>query len=194
MYCFSINKSRTLFAFCVLFFVLSLTNTFKLSAQTTIEFSYDDNGNRIRREMKELLIRVSERDTVQDTLIVNEENATLESLTDNESSSATSTSEATAPDGENGPANSGTGVTALAEQVSVYPNPTQGAITIRHLDQQQSAPLQVFVRNSNSRLLDQFKLINTQDINLRNYANGVYYLELVAPNGERETIRIIKTQ
>ena len=193
----------------IFIFFWMLLAPFFAHSQMTIEFSYDDNGNRVLRELQTLELRNSERDTIEvDTLLVSEESETLEQLApedegvneerllNEEENSAASAVNESALEANNraGKEADKPGIIALANQVSVYPNPTRGAITVKHLNDGLSTPLQVFVRNSNSRLLTQFILMNSQEINLTKYANGVYYLELVAPNGDRETIRILKVE
>ena len=209
------TTTKQLFTPSIFILFWMLLAPFFAHSQMTIEFSYDANGNRVLRELQTLELRNSERDTIEvDTLLVSEESETLEQLvpeddlfndgsTLNEGEhhtasavheSALEANNRAGKEGKEGKEADTPGIMALANQVNIYPNPTRGAITVKHLNAGLSTPLQVFVRNSNSRLLTQFILMNSQEINLTKYANGVYYLELVAPNGDRETIRILKVE
>lgn len=86
------------------------------------------------------------------------------------------------------------GVTALADQVSIYPNPTRGALSIQGNTNQTTIQLQL--RDMNGKLITTAQLAPqaNQQINMRNQPNGNYLLQLINPAGQTETITIIKTE
>lgn len=57
--------------------------------------------------------------------------------------------------------------------LSLYPNPTQGQITVSHLDLGQT---EVSLYNAQGQLVDQWQRIDAHSLDLSQLANGLYYL------------------
>ncbi len=152
--------------FTLLFIQLVLLFT-GVKAQTYIEYTYDNAGNRTQRYVVYLKI--------SDTTHTNDSTAHV-----------------------NPPADSSF---VFSEnigncKVSVFPNPTQGTLTLRiinTLSPAQTPETKTFIYNEAGTLLKQSVATEPeQNIDFSIFSVGVYYLKVMV-NGKDKTFKIVKT-
>ncbi len=77
----------------------------------------------------------------------------------------------------------------LQNHISLYPNPTEGIITINSSEVNIQ---EIEIYNSNGLKLEDVEFINNEKIDLSPYANGIYYVRIVGESDERTTFKVIK--
>jgi hypothetical protein len=204
----SIGKLKQILTLVCLSFMINI----QAQQDVVIEYDYDANGNRTQRKVLFLLVKPAPEDTVKteeaelEEIVETEEtdstsldtgndlstqNDQLAETSEEESSNDTNTN---APAAETSKETNKEAITALAEQIQVYPNPTRGAVSV-HMKNEELA-VQMFLHNANGKLITQQTLtpLSTKHLNLRNHPNGNYYLKLISTTGQTETITIVKTE
>ncbi|MBL1143922.1 MAG: T9SS type A sorting domain-containing protein [Bacteroidetes bacterium] len=79
----------------------------------------------------------------------------------------------------------------LLPNYSIFPNPTSGKINIDFGEVQ--SKLNAIVRNSLGQIVSRHEVISAQNLEINIEAtSGLYFLQLIKPNGELKTIKILK--
>ena len=153
---------KPLFLFCISIFFLFTG----LKAQTFIQYTYDDAGNRTVREI--ITLRLS--------------NPNNNDSTASDSTKIDSTLLYTCILGN--------------YNISVFPNPTQGLLTLQIYDNnspEKPAMSEIFIYNLSGILIKQTTVNEIkQIIDFSAYAVGIYYLKVVI-NGKDKMFKVVKS-
>jgi len=79
----------------------------------------------------------------------------------------------------------------FSEELSMYPNPTNGRVSIATQENEES--LEVLVRNIQGQLINRMNYNNVSRIDFDiNGESGIYFIELINTTGERANLKVIK--
>ncbi len=158
---FETSMKHVIFIF--LFFGLSA-----VSAQTNVEFAYDAAGNRIRRTV--IVLEKKNKEIEKDTFFYSD-------FVRNEQT-------------EDGEAKSEISVLSKKIEIQIFPNPTEGNITIRIFDYSSPPDFSLFTLNG-QLLFNKKTTGNETEIDLSQYPAGHYILKMKLKSQVKE-FKIIK--
>ncbi len=164
-------KTQTLF-FQFLCAILLMSTFAKAQVSVTAEYIYDENGNRMKREVITLTQKSSNVSYQIDS------NSTVEvtnSVAQQENSLST--------DKQN------------EIPVSIFPNPTYGLITVKIIEAEDNSKLTLITLFSeNGTFLSMYYMVgNETQLDLSAYSPGVYYLKFHLGDAEK-SYKVIKQQ
>ena len=82
---------------------------------------------------------------------------------------------------------------SIASLISAYPNPTSGFITLELENVQSELSISVYNLMGQTVYTNSIQQLNvTENIDLSQYSNGIYFIQLATQEGEKELIKIIK--
>jgi hypothetical protein len=165
-----------------------------------IEEVSENSQDEVDAEEQNKDVAKGEEQMFNETEPSNEESSTTESTTADTRTTEVNNNTATEnknnqqTDASSSSTSAQTGIKALKNQVTVYPNPTRGALSIQGTTNQEM--IQLYLRDMKGKLISTTQLApqGYQQINMRNQPNGNYLLQLINPAGQTETITVIKTE
>jgi hypothetical protein len=172
---------KRLFPAFVFQLLLLLCFTKAWSQTTYIEYTYDNAGNRIKRYVVVLQQKTDSTKTAKKDSVL----ATKDSLTKNDSISKQSVA-------------TGNNNALFTEQVgeikvSVFPNPTRGALTLKVSCVEELKAAKIYIYTESGVLLEQKEINSTEQVvDFTSYSVGNYFLKVMFKNMNK-TFKIVKT-